>query len=46
MHLVRGTISVNGQRLNAGDAALLAQEDSLVLDHAEGAEVLVFDLTP
>ena len=46
VHLVRGTISVNGQRLNAGDAALLAQEDSLVLDHAEGAEVLVFDLTP
>jgi len=44
VHLVRGEISVNGQRLGAGDAALLAQEASLTLDQAQGAEVLVFDL--
>jgi len=44
VHLVRGEIAVNGQRLSAGDAALLAQESSLTLDQAKDAEVLVFDL--
>jgi len=46
VHLVRGSLQVNGQPLEAGDAALLAQEARLVLDQGEGAEVLVFDLQP
>ncbi|MBK6592692.1 MAG: pirin family protein [Burkholderiales bacterium] len=45
VHLVRGAIAVNGVVLSAGDAALLAQEDTLRLDQATGAEVLVFDLS-
>jgi len=45
VHLVRGAITVNGQRLAAGDAALLAQETLLHLDQAQDAEVLVFDLS-
>ncbi len=45
VHLVRGTIAVNGAMLAAGDAALLAQEDALRLDQASDAEVLVFDLS-
>jgi redox-sensitive bicupin YhaK (pirin superfamily) len=44
--VVRGTLRANGQTLNAGDAALLAEEASLTLDQARNAEVLVFDLAP
>ena len=46
VHLVRGELSVNGQRLSGGDAALLAHEDRLTLDSGSDAEVLVFDLAP
>jgi hypothetical protein len=45
VHLVRGAVTVNGVALTAGDAALLAQEDTLRLDQARDAEVLVFDLS-
>ncbi|HEY1102113.1 MAG TPA: pirin family protein [Burkholderiaceae bacterium] len=44
VHLVRGALSVNGTPLAAGDAALLADESRLTLDHGSDAEVLVFDL--
>jgi quercetin 2,3-dioxygenase len=46
VHLVRGSLSVNGQALSAGDAALLSGESALKLDAARNAEVLVFDLAP
>jgi len=42
--LVRGSLQVNGQHLNAGDAAMLQAETSLALDQGQDAEVLVFDL--
>lgn len=45
VHLVRGELEVNGQRLAAGDAALLAQEKNLTLRAGSDAEVLVFDLS-
>lgn len=44
--LVRGALSVNGQRLEAGDAALLANEAEVALTAGSDAEVLVFDLAP
>ena len=44
VHLVRGDLSVNGQVLTAGDAALLSGESQLSLEAGHGAEVLVFDL--
>jgi quercetin 2,3-dioxygenase len=44
VHMVRGELSVNGQVLSAGDAALLSGESQLRLDAGQGAEVLVFDL--
>ena len=44
VHLVRGTLRVNGQPLAAGDAALLADESRITVDQGEQAEVLVFDL--
>ena len=44
VHLVRGALEVNGQKLAAGDAALLTGESQLELAHGMDAEVLVFDL--
>ena len=44
VHLVRGALEVNGQRLDAGDAALLENESRIELIHGTDAEVLVFDL--
>lgn len=46
VHLVRGSLTVNDQTLRAGDAALLANENSLRLGGGDDAEVLVFDLAP
>jgi redox-sensitive bicupin YhaK (pirin superfamily) len=44
VHLVRGGLRVNGQSLQAGDAALLEAETALQLSDGRDAEVLVFDL--
>ena len=44
VHLVRGRLQVNGQGLQAGDAAMLANENGLTLGNGRDAEVLVFDL--
>ncbi|MDQ6684496.1 MAG: pirin family protein [Pseudomonadota bacterium] len=44
VQVVRGELLVNGQRLEAGDAAALADETMLHLSEGRGAEVLVFDL--
>jgi redox-sensitive bicupin YhaK (pirin superfamily) len=46
VHLMRGKLSVNGQVLSGGDAALLEGESGLALTDGEDAEVLVFDLAP
>ncbi|SFC11764.1 hypothetical protein SAMN05216344_10999 [Polaromonas sp. OV174] len=46
VHLVRGQLEVNGQQLQAGDAAALQAESRLQLAHGQSAEVLVFDLAP
>jgi quercetin 2,3-dioxygenase len=46
VHLVRGSLHVNGHPMQAGDAATLEQERNLVLDQGVDAEVLVFDLQP
>jgi len=44
VHLVRGTLEVNGQKLKAGDALQVRQESLLSLQSGQDAEVLVFDL--
>ena len=44
VHLVRGALTVNGERLQGGDAALLAEASRIELGQGEDAEVLVFDL--
>jgi redox-sensitive bicupin YhaK (pirin superfamily) len=44
VHLVRGELEVNGQKLSGGDAAMLEGESQLTLGAGKDAEVLVFDL--
>ena len=44
VHLVRGSLDVNGETLQGGDAAVLAAETQLKLANGNDAEVLVFDL--
>jgi redox-sensitive bicupin YhaK (pirin superfamily) len=44
VHLVRGTLVVNGRTLDAGDALALDGEPALRLDGGRSAEVIVFDL--
>jgi len=44
VHVARGSVSVNGQALQAGDAAKLDGESRLELSDGQGAEVIVFDL--
>ena len=44
VHLARGSLTVNGQRLEAGDALKLVDESAVTLTLGEEAEVLVFDL--
>ncbi|MCC6869200.1 MAG: pirin family protein [Burkholderiales bacterium] len=44
VHLVRGELEVNGQRISAGDAVLLEGEDRIAFTNGSDAEVLVFDL--
>ncbi len=44
VHVVKGAITANGQRLGGGDALALADEAEVTLADAADAEVLVFDL--
>lgn len=46
VHLIKGSLEVNGQRLEGGDALMLANESQISLSHGKDAEVLVFDLAP
>jgi hypothetical protein len=45
VQLIRGELQVNGQHLQAGDAAKLEAESALHLTGGKDAEVLVFDLS-
>ncbi len=44
VHLIRGSLSVNGIALSGGDALKITAESQITLADADGAEVLVFDL--
>jgi len=46
VHLIRGALTVNGQRLHTGDALAMADEVQVQLVDGDQAEVLVFDLAP
>jgi quercetin 2,3-dioxygenase len=44
VHLIRGELEVNGQRLSGGDALRIENESHLMLSNGHDAEVLVFEL--
>lgn len=44
VHVARGTVTLNGTELKAGDAAALSAPETVELTGREAAEVLVFDL--
>jgi redox-sensitive bicupin YhaK (pirin superfamily) len=44
VHVARGDVEVNGEKLGAGDAAMLSAETRLTLRAGNKAEVLTFDL--
>ena len=46
LHVVHGSVRVNGEPLTAGDALLIEHEPQLSLDQGSDAEVLFFDLAP
>jgi redox-sensitive bicupin YhaK (pirin superfamily) len=46
LHVARGSIEVNGQRLNEGDGARLRDPGAIHLSGGWAAEVLLFDLRP
>ncbi|MGE0445833.1 MAG: pirin family protein [Vicinamibacterales bacterium] len=46
VHVIRGSVDVNGTRLDEGDGARVRQEESLAFSNGRDAEVLVFDLPP
>jgi quercetin 2,3-dioxygenase len=44
VHLVRGSLEVNGESLQAGDALRIEDEPGVSLERGQDAEVLLFDL--
>ena len=46
IHVARGALTVNGQRLEAGDGARLRNVREIALSAGDDAEVLLFDLRP
>lgn len=46
VHVARGSLTVNGERLSEGDGARIREPQALRFADGEQAEVLVFDLRP
>jgi len=44
IQVIKGTVTVDGTRLGAGDGAAVSLEDSLTISASEDAEILLFDL--
>ena len=45
VHVARGSVSVNGEKLGAGDSLEAANLTEIVIEQGEQAEVLLFDLS-
>lgn len=46
VHVAKGSIKINGQQFNTGDAARIRESGNLTLSHGNQAEVLIFDMRP
>jgi redox-sensitive bicupin YhaK (pirin superfamily) len=45
VHLIQGSLVINGETLEGGDALLIQDESHLEIANGKSAEVLVFDLS-
>ena len=45
IHLVKGSLQINGVPLSGGDALLIENESGLLISNGNNAEVLIFDLS-
>ena len=45
VQIARGSVTLNGQRLEQGDGAALRDETTLIFEDGDDAEILVFDMT-
>jgi len=45
LHVARGSVTLNGSTLQAGDGAAIEEESSLELSGVENAEILLFDMS-
>lgn len=45
VHLIKGSLSINGNTINGGDALLIDNESKLEISNGTDAEVLFFDLS-
>ena len=45
VHLVKGSLQINGVPLSGGDALLIENESGLLISNGNNAEVLIFDLS-
>ncbi|CAM5191401.1 hypothetical protein OURE66S_00628 [Oligella ureolytica] len=45
LHVARGSVTVNGLELNAGDAIKVYKEPKIVVTTEDEAEILWFDMT-
>jgi len=45
VHLIQGSLDINSQTLEGGDALLIEAESQLAISNGKSAEVLVFDLS-
>ncbi|MCX9156223.1 pirin family protein [Niveibacterium sp. 24ML] len=46
LHVARGSVTLNGEAMQAGDGARISDEAALQIAGLEGGEVLLFDLPP
>ncbi len=46
VHVARGSVALNGEKLEAGDGVRMRKPETLTLGGGQDAEVLVFDLRP
>ena len=44
VHLIKGSLDVNGRKLSSGGALMLSDESHISISNGVDAEVLVFDL--
>lgn len=46
IHLIKGSLNINGLTLQGGDALFVDGEEEILITEGKNAEVLVFDLSP